>query len=312
MPSANIRQVYAMLEGVKILATYDAEKDLYVIDGVAPAYSSYPQPDHKFHVTLYAEDLAGNQVTMGADDPTYGEQLKIRVYDRTKPVATITYPTQDSMFGSSEQTITFEITDKGGSGLDTATGILRINDQQIEDVEWTVGDDGNIKGSYTAVGLHDGSNTVELSMADFDGNASETDTVSFIISTAAPTLAVSEPIEGLITAGDTVTIKGTAGPGSQYVTVKSVAINGDAVEISSEGGEWSFEAHLIEGINEFKIIATDSVDNTTVITRRVIMDTTAPVISDVVTETLNVDASGKIRITFRVTDPAAPLNGYLA
>lgn len=300
---SEITQAYVMYNGQKFTATYDPETQLWTAEGNAGSDSSWSQPDHVFTAEIHALDAAGNEATMNSTDPTYGNQLKFRVLEKTKPTATIVSPTQDSVLGSAAQDIVMELLDAGGSGLNMDSVVFKINGSPITDgVTWSDGADGKKTCTYHATGLSDGSNSISLQVTDNDGNVSDEATVSFIISTAAPTLNVSTPTENLLTNSNQVTVSGTAAAGSDAVTLSEVTVNGEAVSVG-EGGAFSKEITLTEGANTITVIAKDSLGKTTTVTRHVTLDTKAPIISDVVAEATTVDANGNIKITFKVVDP---------
>lgn len=297
-----VKQAYAMLNGVKMLATYDSETKLWTVEGNAPAASSWSQPGHVYNMTLHAEDTAGNTTSMTSSDATYGAQLKFRVLEKTKPTATIVSPTAGSVLGASSQNIVMELQDQGGSGLNMASVVFKLNGTAITSgLTWTDGENGKKTCTYKASGLSDGSNRIELQVSDNDGNVSTMATVNFVISTAAPTLNVTSPADNLITNSSKVTVAGTAAAGSDAVTLAQVTINGAAVTVGS-GGAFSKEITLAEGANTITIVAKDNLGKTTTVTRKVTLDTKAPVITDVVADATTVDASGRIRVTFKVTD----------
>ena len=241
---------------------------------------------------------------MLSTDPTYGDELNFRVLEKTKPTASITSPTQGSVLGSATQDIKMELQDAGGSGLNMSSVVFKVNNIQVSSgLSWQ--DSGGKKiCTYHATNLSDGSNSVSLQVTDNDGNVSDLDTVTFIISTAAPTLNVTSPIEGLLTNSSTVTVAGIAAPGSDAVTLAEVTINGTAVSVG-EGGAFSKElTGLADGANTITVVAKDSLGKTTTVTRHITVDTQAPVISDVVADATTVNANSNIRITFKVTDPA--------
>ena len=300
---SEVTQAYVMLDGVKMLATYDPDTNLWTAQGSAPAESSWGEPDHVFTAEIHAIDAAGNESIMDHTDETYGDQLEFRVLEKTKPTATITSPTQDSVLGSASQDIVMELQDAGGSGLNMASVVFKINNVQIlEGLSWQ--DSGSKKVcTYHATNLSDGSNSVSLQVSDNDGNVSDIDTVTFVISTAGPTLNVTSPTEGLLTNSNKLTVSGTAAAGTTAVTLEEVTINGTPADIG-EGGAFSEEVTLTEGDNTITVIAKDSIGKTTTVTRHVKLDTKAPIISDVVTEATTVEAGGPIKITFKVTDPA--------
>lgn len=302
----SVKQSYAMVNGVKMLAIYDSATQLWTVEGNAPADSSWSQPNHVYKIELHAEDEAGNSTVMTADDGTYGNQLKLRVLEKTKPTATIVSPTSGSVLGASAQDIKLEIKDTGGSGLNMSTVVFKINDKTIANAElnWTDGAAGAKTCTYKATNLPDGANKIELSVQDNDGNTSTTAVVNFVISTTAPTLNVETPVDNILTNKTSVTVSGTAAPGSDAVTLAEVTINGEKVDVGEGGAFSKVVTGLSEGDNNIVIIAKDNLGKTTTVNRKVRVDTKAPVISDVVAQSTTVDAGGRIKITFKVVDPA--------
>lgn len=322
MPNqANIKQAYAMINGQKVIATYDETTGLYTVETTAPAESSWSQPDHVYQVTLHAEDVAGNTVAMSSTDETYGDQLKIRVLEKTKPVAEILNPTQDAILGDSTQTIELRISDAGGSGLNLSTVEFVVNDVTIEEAltwvrvdaegnevdETYEGTDSIYTAEYVASGLSNGVNSIRLKVTDNDGNVSDEDWITFVISTVAPLLTVITPTDNLITNSSTVTVTGKTKTANALVSITGVTVNDAEATLSTEPDEdgyyaFTYEYTLQNGVNTITVVATDNAGKTTTIRRTVTLDTEAPVITDVHTEAVTVDASGMIRITFKVTD----------
>lgn len=302
---SQIVETWAEYKGSRYNATYSEETQSWDVDIPAGAESSYGQPNHTYPITLHAKDAAGNETVMQATDPTYGDQLNIRVLEKTKPTATIVSPTQGSVLGSATQDIVMELQDAGGSGLNMASVVFKINNIQVSSgLTWSDGADGKKTCTYHATNLSDGSNSVSLQVTDNDGNVSDLEEVTFIISTAAPTLNVTSPIEGLLTNSNTVTVAGVAAAGSDAVTLTEVTINGTPADIG-EGGAFSEEVSgLADGENTITVIAKDSLGKTTTVIRHITVDTKAPVIRDVEAEATTVDANSTIHITFKVTDPA--------
>lgn len=301
---SEITQAYAKYKGQQYNASYSSETQEWSVDIPSGSESSYGEANHTYPIELHAFDAAGNETIMYATDPTYGDQLNIRVLEKTKPTATIVSPTQGSVLGSATQDIEMELQDSGGSGLNMASVIFKVNNIQVsEGLSWQDGTDGKKTCTYHATNLSDGSNSVSLQVTDNDGNTSDIDTVSFVISTSAPTLNVTSPTEGLLTNSNKVTVSGTAAAGSDAVTLSSVKINGETVSVGPDGA-FSEEITLQEGENTIAIVAEDSIGKTTSVTRHVTVDTKAPIISDVEAEATTVDANSTIHLTFKVTDPA--------
>lgn len=304
MANTNIKTAYAMINGQKVLASYSEATGLWTVETAAPAESSWSQPDHVYQVTLHAEDLAGNKTEMTSSDPTYGSQLKIRVLEKTAPTATILKPTESSVFGTTSIEVSLKVADAGGSGLNMSSVVFKVNDvNKASELQWSdeSGGTGAKVATYTATGLSDGNNKLSLAVTDNDGNVSNTHTVNFIVATAGPTLEIESPVDNLITNASSVNVTGYARAGSEFAPIMSVKVNGNSVSPDTSG-RFSSTVTLQTGENQITIVAEDSIGRTTSITRTVIYDKAAPVISDVVTEALTVDASGMIKITFKVTD----------
>lgn len=301
---SQIVEAWGEYKGSRFNAVYNDDTQKWDLEIPSGAESSWGQDDHKYPVTLHTKDAAGNETVMQATDPTYGGQLNFRVLEKNKPTAIIVSPTQGSVLGSATQDIVMELKDAGGSGLNMASVVFKINNIQVSSgLSWSDGADGKKTCTYHATNLSDGSNSVSLQVTDNDGNVSDLATVTFVISTSAPTLNVTSPTDNLLTNSNKVTVAGTAAAGSDAVTLASVKINGETVSVG-EGGAFSKEITLQEGENTITIVAEDSIGKTTSVTRHVKVDTKAPVISDVVAEATTVPANSMIRISFKVTDPA--------
>ena len=300
---SEITRAYAKYKGQQYNASYSSETQKWSVDIPSGSESSYSESNHTYPIELHAFDAAGNETIMYATDDTYSDQLNIRVLEKTKPTATIVSPTQDSVLGSATQDIKMELSDAGGSGLNMASVVFKVNNAQVtQGVSWS--DSGSKKVcTYRATNLSDGSNSVSLQVSDNDGNVSDIATVSFVISTQAPTLNVTSPTDNLLTNSNKVTVSGTAAAGSDAVTLAEVTINSQKVSVG-EGGAFSKEITLNEGANTITVIAKDNLGKTTTVTRRVTVDTKAPVISDVEAEATTVNANGTIHLTFKVVDPA--------
>lgn len=301
-----LKEVYALFNGQKIPAKYNQATGLWSIEATAPSTSSWSQPGHVYPITLVAEDLAGNIASITNTDPTYGPDLQIRVLETTKPLVHFRYPTQGSVIGSSDVTILLDLSDSGGSGLNMDTLQFAINGVLVnnQSITWTDGANGVKNGQYEAKNLSDGQNLLTLEITDYDGNTSVRAETTFTISTVAPSLTVTKPAEDLITNVSPIRIEGIATPGTSYVTIVGVSVNGVNMSFDADTGAFSYDYEFDhEGETILEIVAADSVGRSTVVVRKIIYDTTLPIITDVVAEAVVVNTGEQIRITFRVEDP---------
>lgn len=307
-----VKTAYVMFQGQKITAILNESTGLYEASVTAPAESSWSQANHVYLAEVHAEDTAGNTASVTSTDETYGNQLKIRVLEKSKPTVTIVSPTAGSVLGANTQKIDIRFKDFGGSGLNEASIVFKVNGTVVplksgNTDGYTLSDSGSAEWAgyraltYNATNLPDGSNTVEFNVTDNDGNVSDTAKTTFIISTAAPTLDVKTPTDNLITNSAKLMVSGTAAPGSKNVTLSTVTINGTKATIG-ENGAFSSEITLTEGTNTIIVVATDSLGKSTTVTRTVTLDTKAPVITDIVTTPTTVDSGKTFKITFKVVD----------
>lgn len=300
-----IKEAYIMFNNQKVVAQYDEDTKTWSATTNAPANSSWSQPDHVYKVEIHAVDAANNEATMTSADPTYGDQLKIRVLEKTKPTATIVSPTQSSVLGASEQDIVLEMSDNGGSGLNETTVVFTVNGKSHAAELSFTDHESKRRATYHATGLNDGQNAIAFRVTDNDGNVSELATTTFVVSTTAPSLTVDTPTEGLITNSNKLTVAGSTTPGSDAVTIADVKVNNASVELSGDGTKtFSHEVTLTEGQNTIAVVSTDSIGKSTTVTRNVTLDIKAPIITDVVAEATTVNSGGMIKITFKVTDAA--------
>ena len=155
-----------------------------------------------------------------------------------------------------------------------STVVFKINDKTIANAElnWTDGAAGAKTCTYKATNLPDGANKIELSVQDNDGNTSTTAVVNFVISTTAPTLNVETPVDNILTNKTSVTVSGTAAPGSDAVTLAEVTINGEKVDVGEGGAFSKVVTGLSEGDNNIVIIAKDNLGKTTTVNRKVRVD----------------------------------------
>lgn len=78
---SNIKKAVVRFNGQELVATYDAETQLWTATATAPATSSYGQPDHVYKAEVFAQDQAGNSATVDSSDHTgMGVKLTVSKY----------------------------------------------------------------------------------------------------------------------------------------------------------------------------------------------------------------------------------------
>lgn len=294
-----VKSVQAVINGTTYTLTLNSSTGKYEATISAPTKSSYPLDGHYYPVTITATDTAGNSTTKTASDSTIGTSLRLKVKEKVAPTLAITSPTTGAVLTNNKPAFTWTITDDD-SGVDPSTITIKIDSTTIKDGITKTANGKGYTCSYTpATALADGSHTFTVNASDFDGNAATAKSATITIDTVAPTLNVTAPTEGEITNSASVTVKGTTNDTTTSpVTLK---INGTAVDVGSDGS-FTHTVALTEGNNVITIVATDGAGKSTTVTRTVVMNTSAPVISAVTITPNPVDAGATFIISVTVTD----------
>lgn len=311
-----IKTVQAIVNGQTHNLTYNSATQKYEATLTAPANSSYPLDGGYYPVTLKAENTAGNNITIYSGDRTFGENLRLYVKERVKPIITITEPSSGAYVTENRPKIKFTVSDvsngqeSGYSGLDASNFDAKINGIPVSiesvKIEPQTDDKGIIKSAVCEItpdfDIPDGSCTITIDGADNDGNAADTATCTFTIDTLAPSLTVDSPQDFLETNRAVLTVSGTTNDAtSKPVTVKIMFNGADQGNVTvDESGHFSKDITLSQKDNTIIVTATDSAGKSTSVTRTVIYNTTAPVINSVVITPNPVDAGRTYTIAVEV------------
>jgi hypothetical protein len=153
--------------------------------------------------------------------------------------------------------------------------------------------------SYT--GLAEGTHTFEVRATDPGGNTDPSPaTRTWTVDTTPPaTPAITSPADGATSATATLTVSGTAEPGSIVELFDGATSKG--VTAATSGGTWSKAVPgLADGSHTFTAVATDAAGNTSGVSnaRTVVIDTSAP---DTSIESGPSDPSAATATTFALT-----------
>lgn len=271
-----IKTVQATISGSTYNLTYDSAQQAWVANLTAPGATSFNLPGGYYDVAVTATNDAGTQTTANAAS---NNGCKLFVKETVKPVITIISPTSGAYTVNSKQPITFTVVDEaGGSGVKTSTISVKVDGMAITDIKTTAITNGYSVTATPAKALSDGSHTVKINASDNDGNAAEEKTTTFTVDTVPPTLNITSPAEGLITASETITVSGTTNDATSSPT--TITVNGNAVTVSANGS-FSTTVTLTEGENTITIIATDAAGKTSTVIRHVTRNSKVPQIKSV-------------------------------
>lgn len=275
-----IAQVRAQVNGTWHTLTYNDENGRWEATINAPGATSYNQPGGYYNVTVEATNTAG---TVGTADASTLDGLKFYVEETVAPVITIISPSDGAYVSNAQQPVIFTVVDEaGGSGVDLDSVVVKLDGTAVASSTITHSAITNgYQFTYTpASAMGDGSHTVTVNASDNDGNAATEKSTTFKVDTVPPTLNVTSPTEGLVTATQTLTVAGTTNDAtSSPVTITIKLNNADQGQVTVQSnGSFSKSVTLTEGENTIVITATDAAGKTSTITRNVTLDTSTPVI----------------------------------
>ena len=301
----SVERAQAIVPGQEINLTRNTSTGLWEAQATSPNKSSYTQEGHFYGVMLKAWDDAGNMTTVDVTDTELGNALKLFVKEKVAPVITITYPTASAAITNNKPVIKWKVTDDD-SGVDPNTiGITIDSGAKITSGITKNPITNGYECEYTpTTALTDGGHTVKVDASDYDGNAATQKSVAFKIDTVPPELNITSPADGTVTSNKSCTVSGkTNDVTSSPVTVTVKLNNGsaEAVTVSSDGN-FTKVLTLTEGENTITIVARDSAGKETTVTRRVILDTGAPVIKSVQITPNPVDAGKTYTISVEIED----------
>lgn len=272
-----IKTVKAVINGTTYNLTYDASLKAWTANATAPGSTSYTQPNKYFDVQVTATNDAGTSASVNG---TSNSGCQLVVKETVKPVITITSPSNGAYVSNNKPPIIFTVVDEaGGSGVNINSLVVTIDDAKVTTgiVSTTITNGFSVTVT-PSTSLTDGSHTVKITCSDNDGNAADAKTTTFKVDTVPPSLNVSSPTEGLITANKSLVVNGTTNDATSSPV--TVTVNGSAVTVGTNGS-FSTTVTLTEGSNTITVIAKDTAGKTTTITRHVTLNTKAPKISTV-------------------------------
>ena len=301
------------VEGIdfeELTLTGTGEPDTYSVQINAPAMSSYNLTDNVFNVKVTATTTGNVTASVDKTNPTFGEQLKLRVYERQKPVVTITQPAADNAYITNTSTpIKWTVTDTyyggvkdSGINLLSASFTIKKNNEIVtpEEGEITHSEDGGITTfSYLpSGGFTDGNWEISGYVSDYDGNVSETKTRTFIIDTIAPSIDIDAPA---VSSTKEVTITGTTDPDETITIIITVGEQEYQLNPDSSGN-FSKVVTLKEGENIISAVAKDKAGNTSPVpaTVTVTVDSSAPIFQTVTLTPNPADAGATLLLTVKV------------
>lgn len=273
-----IKTVKATINGQTYDLTLNSASGKWEATITAPGKTSYNLAGGYYNVSVEATNEAG---TKGSADASTVDGLKLVVKETVAPVITIVSPTAGAYVANSKQPVVFNITDEtGGSGVDISTLVVKQDGTAVAAANITHTAIANgYSVTYTpSAALSDGSHTVTINCKDHDGNAATEKSTTYTVDTVPPTLNVTSPADGLITAASSVTVAGTTNDATSSPVVITISLNGtdQGTVAVGTGGTFSKVITLKEGSNTIIVKAKDAAGKESSVTRTVTLDTSVP------------------------------------
>lgn len=273
-----IKTVKATINGQTYDLTLNSASGKWEATITAPGKTSYNLAGGYYNVSVEATNEAG---TKGSADASTVDGLKLGVKETVAPVITIVSPTAGAYVANSKQPVVFNITDEtGGSGVDISTLVVKQDGTAVASANIThTAITNGYSVTYTpSAALSDGSHTVTINCKDHDGNAAAEKSTTYTVDTVPPTLNVTSPADGLITAASSVTVAGTTNDATSSPVVITISLNGTdqgTIPVGT-GGTFSKVVTLKEGSNTIIVKAKDAAGKESSVTRTVTLDTSVP------------------------------------
>lgn len=273
-----IKTVKATINGQTYDLTLNSASGKWEATITAPGKTSYNLAGGYYNVSVEATNEAG---TKGSADASTVDGLKLVVKETVAPVITIVSPTAGAYVANSKQPVVFNITDEtGGSGVDISTLVVKQDGTAVASANIThTAITNGYSVTYTpSAALSDGSHTVTINCKDHDGNAAAEKSTTYTVDTVPPTLNVTSPADGLITAASSVTVAGTTNDATSSPVVITISLNGTdqgTIPVGT-GGPFSKVVTLKEGSNTIIVKAKDAAGKESSVTRTVTLDTSVP------------------------------------
>lgn len=273
-----IKTVKATINGQTYDLTLNSASGKWEATITAPGKTSYNLAGGYYNVSVEATNEAG---TKGSADASTVDGLKLVVKETVAPVITIVSPTSGAYVANSKQPVVFNVTDEtGGSGVDISTLVVKQDGTAVAAANITHTSISNgYSVTYTpSAALSDGSHTVTINCKDHDGNAAAEKSTTYTVDTVPPTLNVTSPADGLITAASSVTVAGTTNDATSSPVVITISLNGtdQGTVAVGTGGTFSKVITLKEGSNTIIVKAKDAAGKESSVTRTVTLDTSVP------------------------------------
>lgn len=250
-------------------------------NGQGPGIGSEAQDKGFYPVSVTAKDQAGNIISLDSTDSVFGNDLKLKVLEKSVPHVEVQFPSEGAVV-SSNHAVTVVCWDEG-SGINPSSVTIAGQTAVLEYGEGTEESPCIFRASLDLATRSE----LKAEATDWDGN-STTATISYIWKADGPALNILCPAEGIITSKSDLILEGTTNESSQNpVTVRITSSSEagtetyDGIAVDESDGRFAQSIELFEGKNVITVTAEDPAGNVSTVIRTVWLDTTAPIITKI-------------------------------
>jgi hypothetical protein len=241
-----------------------------------------PAGTHLFSaVDLSAYDNTGSPVALVArayvvpSDKKFVDSAAVLVTlksDQTVPLIASVQPVTGSFANNPKPTLSAQVTDAGGAGVDPASINLKLDGSAVA-ASVTVVNPNLVNVSFTpSANLASGTHILTVDARDKAGNAAVQATSTFIVDLVAPVAAISAPATGLLTkdglVGLVASVSDAGGSGLDLVSIV-VKLDGVVVTASVSSADpntasvtFTPPSALGQGGHTYTVVAADRAGNT--------------------------------------------------
>lgn len=132
----------------------------------------------------------------------------------------------------------------------------------------------------------------------------QTHTLTYNATTKKYEATITAPVDNLVTNQSSLVVKGTTNDVTSSPVTLTIKLNGGTEQTVEVGSDGSFTKTLtlVTGENTIVITAKDGAGKTSTVTKKVVLDQTAPVIQSVTISPNPVNAGATYTISVEVTD----------
>jgi hypothetical protein len=218
--------------------------------------------------------------------------------DTDKPTILLLTPAEGQLFSDTSVEVSW-------SGVVITPALLDHYEVRIDSSSWlNVGQDTQ----YRTPPLSEGRHTVTVRIFDSMGR-NDSMGRAFVVDSKSPALSITSPADGTILPVNNFTLEWTVNDAGSGVYSTSVGIDGEPIPVVPGTTSFALPA-LSDGTHQLTVTAVDRAGNARSDSIRVVIDTTAPVLSILTPNDQSYHVGSSVRITWSADDAVSGIARY--